>query len=93
MKLFRGLGRTDYQDILRAVGLFLDEREVADFRLIVHEDGLIVQVLPGHRGQPAAFSYDTILLTDEDLQGLLTRSYRRRGGGPLPERPVASLLH
>ncbi len=25
MKLFRGLAKTDYQDVLRAIGLFIDE--------------------------------------------------------------------
>ena len=32
MKLFRGLAKTDYQDVLRAIGLFIDEHGYTDVR-------------------------------------------------------------
>jgi hypothetical protein len=74
MKLFAGLGRTDYQDLLRAVGAWIDEQGLVEVRLWEHAEGVIVQ---GRRGPDAA--YQTVLLTDEDLRSLLAEAYRRRG--------------
>jgi hypothetical protein len=87
VKLFRGLQQTDYQDVLRAVGRFADERGFRDLRLIEHEDGLVVQGLPMVNGQPVSYRYETYLLTDEEIQALLRRSYRHRGTGELGSTP------
>lgn len=75
MKLFAGLDRTDYQDLLRAVGALLDEQGYRDVRLWEHEDGLVVQ----GRARAGDGHYQTHLLTDDDLRDLLHRMYRRRG--------------
>lgn len=90
MKLFRGLDKTDYQDVLRAIGHFLDERSVSDFRILLHDDGLVIQLLPAINSQSSSYSYQTFLLTDNDIQQLLRRSYERRTA---PERPVAHVAH
>ena len=75
MKLFAGLSSTDYQDILRAIGAFLDDNGLRDIRLWEHEDGLILQA----RGREDSESpYQTYLLTDEDLYALLHKAYERR---------------
>jgi hypothetical protein len=75
MKLFAGLSSTDYQDVLRAIGAFLDENGLRDIRLWEHEDGLILQA----RGRDDSESpYQTYLLTDEDLYDLLHKAYERR---------------
>lgn len=89
MKLFSGLSRTDYQDVLRAVGLFLDENGYRNFRLVEDEDGIIIQVTPSANGRPA-HHYETFLLSEEDIQQIMHGSYRRRGTGPLGQ-PGASL--
>lgn len=80
MKLFRGLERTDYQDILRAIGLLLDERHYRNFRLVEHEDGVIVQAMPAPGGRLGAH-YETFLLTDDEIEKLLRRAYERRTAG------------
>lgn len=77
MKLFEGLSRTDYQDVLRAIGALLDERQLRDIRIWEHEHGIIVQ--GRHSDGAASGSYETILLTDEDLQEILRQAYQRRG--------------
>jgi hypothetical protein len=75
MKLFAGISSTDYQDVLRAVGAFVDENGLRDIRLWEHEDGLILQA----RGREDSESpYQTYLLADDDLYGLLHRAYERR---------------
>jgi hypothetical protein len=87
MRLFEGLSKSDYQDVLRAIGLLLDEQGYRNFRLVENEDGIIVQATPTVAGHTAP-SYHTFLLTDADLTALLHRSYERRG-----HRPVAPRTH
>jgi hypothetical protein len=79
VKLFRTLDKTDYQDALRVIGLFLDEHGYRDFRLIEHEDGIIVQARPT-RAEQHVTSYETFLITDDELQRLLREAYGRRDG-------------
>ena len=76
MKLFAGLSQTDYQDILRAIGAFRDERSLRDIRIWEHEDGLIIQARRSHEDSDSP--YETFLLTDEDLSTLLHQAYERR---------------
>lgn len=74
MKLFAGLDRTDYQDLLRALGAWIDDRGWRDLRMWEHTDGIVVQ------GRTSIESgYETVLLTDEDLRAILADAYRRRG--------------
>jgi hypothetical protein len=80
MRLFSGLDRTDYQDVLRAIGALIDRRRVADFRLLELEDGLLLQtwhfVL-----QPVKVELQRF--TDAQLREVLAAAYQRRGsGGP-----------
>ena len=74
MKIFDGLPRTDYQDLLRALGLMVDERGLRDIRIWEHADGLILQ---GRKaGSP---TYQSIMLKDAELHEILRASYTRRG--------------
>ena len=74
MKIFDGVSRTDYQDLLRMIGLMLDERELRDVRIWEHADGLMLQGCP-----PGKATFETIMLTDADLHEMLRASYKRRG--------------
>jgi len=81
MKLFDGLSKTDYQDILRAMGRFIDENHYVDIRIIESEDGLIFQGRPSPKSgrvKPGP-QFETFLITDNDLQSLLQQSYELRG--------------
>lgn len=87
MKLFRGLDKTDYQDVLRAIGLYLDDQKLCNVRIIEHDEGLIVQATRRAEGQTVE-AYESVLLTDDDLQQLLRYSYNRRlGGSGMPPSP------
>jgi hypothetical protein len=81
MKLFAGLEKSDYQDVFRAVGALLDEQHCRDVRLWEHEDGIILQARLVDEGDGA--TYQTYLLTDDDIRDLLTNAYRRRDPSPL----------
>ncbi len=80
MKLFQGLPKTDYQDLLRTIGHYIDQSGFTDIRLIETEEGMILQgrVSPAGdiRGQKKT---ETYLLTVEDLQDLMREARVRRG--------------
>ncbi len=83
MRLFEGVSQTDYQDILRALGRFIDMNNYVDIRIIEAEDGLIFQGRTrGGRVRPGTH-FETFLITDEDLQKLLHEAYDQRGKGAL----------
>ena len=79
MKIFAGLDRSDYQDLLRTIGALLDDLELRDVRFWEYEDGLVVQ----GRSAAGEGAYETRLFTDDDLRELLNEAYHRRG---LPRR-------
>ena len=41
MKLFRGMKKSDYQDVLRTIGAFIDEHGYCDVRIIETDDCLV----------------------------------------------------
>lgn len=89
MQMFRGLGSTDYQDLLRALGYFLDERGYRNVRVMEHEEGLMVQATPVVDGRPS-LTYETFLLTDAAIQRMLQAAYQRRADAPAPATPPPS---
>lgn len=81
MKLFEGLSQTDYQDILRALGRFIDQNNYVDIRIFESEEGLIFQGRPSPRSGRVRTGpqFDTYLITDEDLRQMLREAYEQRG--------------
>lgn len=83
MKLFQGLPQTDYQDVLRALGRFIDLNQYVDIRIFETEDGLIFQGRPSlksGRVKPGP-QFETFLITDDDLRQMLQEAYEQRGKG------------
>jgi hypothetical protein len=97
MQLFSGLPTTDYQDVLRALGRFLDERGYRNVRIIENEEGLLVQGMPVINGK-ASGTFETFLMTDDAVKKLLVTAYERRTSTPrqpmppVPETPPVSAL-
>lgn len=71
MKLDNG-----YQEILRALGTFIDAHRFLNVRIIEIDDGIVVQghTAPGDDGAPSRF--ETFLLTDEDLRLMVGAAQR-----------------
>jgi hypothetical protein len=82
MKLFRGLAKTDYQDVLRAIGLFIDKHGYTDVRIIEIEDGVVLQGRVREQRGIGASSYETFLITDDDLKEMVRTAAERRGQKP-----------
>jgi len=81
MRLFEGMSKTDYQDVLRALGRFIDMNEYIDIRIVETENGIIFQGRPSLRSgrvKPGP-QFETFLITDEDLSRLLHEAYEQRG--------------
>ena len=82
MKLFRGMRRSDYQDVMRALGYFIDDHGYSDIRIVETEDGLVLQGRVADRREIGESSYDTFLITDEDIKVMVRDAFRRRGQKP-----------
>lgn len=82
MKLFRGMSRSDYQDVLRALGAFIDEHGYSDVRILETDDGIVLQGRVEARNEIGEASYDTYLITDEDIKVMVRDAFMRRGQQP-----------
>lgn len=78
-KLFQGMLKTDYQDVLRTIGHYIDEHGFTGIRLIETEDGLILQGKVGTEGIRGGKKMETYLLTVQDVKDLMREAYTRRG--------------
>ena len=78
MKLFAGLSRTDYEDVFRAVGALIDEREWSNISLSEVDEGVVLQVLVKPTAREGTPRLETYLLTDGDLERILRDAILRR---------------
>ena len=78
-KLFHGINRTDYQDVLRTIGHYIDQHGFSGIRLLETEDGLILQGKVGSGKPRGEKKTETYLLTVRDIKDLMREAYTRRG--------------
>jgi hypothetical protein len=78
MKLFTGMSRSDYQDVLRALGYFIDEHGYVDVRIVESENGVVFQGRSPDRKGTGERPFDTFLITDDEIREMVRESYRRR---------------
>jgi len=87
VKLFDGLDKSDYQDVLRAIGRLADEHGYRDIRLIETDDGIVMQ---GRSRFPnpdtSSGGYETTFFTEHDMQTILTESYKLRQKPAMPKQ-------
>lgn len=79
MRFFDGLDRTDYQDLLRAVGRECDRADLCDLRVIETDTGLHLQFRYFHE---LAAGFQIFRYDDAALLDLLQGAYALRGTGP-----------
>lgn len=78
-KLFQGMLKTDYQDVLRTIGHYIDEHGFTDIRLLETEEGLILQGKVSTGAARGEKKTETYLLTTQDVRELMREAYTRRG--------------
>lgn len=82
MRLFVGLEQSDYQDVLRALGYFIDTHGYVDIRIIESADGLVFQGRLSEAKNLGQYTYDTFLITDDQIKEMVRESYKRRHRKP-----------
>jgi len=71
-----------YEDILRAVGRFIDEQELQDVVILQTEEGVLVRGMQRPRpGQGLVPTFCERLFTKEEIAAILEEGRRRRGTG------------
>ncbi len=99
---YTGTGRIEYEDVLRAIGYFIDQNNIKEVCIIELKEGLLVRglVYAANRSGYQTMS-ESFLFTNEDLEKILEDAYQRRGSeqdkranvanaaNPQPGGPVA----
>ena len=88
MRIYEGSPRQDFEEVLRSMGAFLDERNMKDILLVEAPDGFIIQglVLVGGAGGTWSESVgqiekETLTFLDEDIAKFMDEALARRGAG------------
>lgn len=72
-----GQNRGRYEDVLRAVGHYLDAEGLGQVTLVETPEGFVVIAYQAAR-QQAAERTETILISNEDVDAFIEEAYRRR---------------
>jgi hypothetical protein len=96
MRIYEGSPRQDFEEVLRSIGAFLDQRNMKEVLLLEAPDGFIVQGLvtsaPGSSAWSEAMgavTKETLTFIDDDIARFMEESLARRGSGSsLPEGAV-----
>ena len=89
MRIYEGSPRQDYEEVLRSIGAFVDQRGLHEILLAEAPDGFIVQGIVGQTQDSSQWSDPSLTITketytflDEDIARFLEDSQaRRRTGG------------
>lgn len=91
MRIYEGSPRQDWEEVLRSVGAYLDDRGMRALVFVETETGFIIQGTAVQGDAGSAFSEsmgrafrDTVVLQDEDVAGFMDDAMRRRGNEPDP---------
>jgi len=97
MRIYEGSPRQDYEEVLRSIGAFVDQRGLHEILLDEAPDGFIVQGIVGQTHDESAWADPTMTITketytflDEDISRFLEDSQaRRRTGAANDGSPMA----
>src|SRR3989337_2004380 len=85
MRIYEGSPRQDFEEVLRSIGAFLDQRGMRDVLLVETPDGFIVQglVIEGGSGAWSESvghqAKETLTFLDEDIARFMDEAMARRG--------------
>ena len=89
MRIYEGSPRQDYEEVLRSIGAFVDQRGLHEILLAEAPDGFIVQGIVLQHQEGSAWQDPTMTVTketytflDEDIARFLEDSQARRRTGP-----------
>jgi hypothetical protein len=88
MRIYEGSPRQDFEEVLRSIGAFLDQRGMREMLLVEVDDGFVVQgiVHSGASGTSGAWSEsmgqerkETLTFLDDDIGRFMDEALTRRG--------------
>ncbi len=93
MRIYDGSPRQGYEEVLRSIGAFIDQREMREVLLTEAPDGFIVRGLVSSAQAESQWSdpglqieKETYTFLDEDIAAFIEEGIaRRRGGAPAPD--------
>lgn len=91
MRIYEGSPRQDFEEVLRSIGSFLDQRAMREVLLLEVPDGFLVQglVTEGATGRTESFGHEskeTYTFIDDDIARFMEEAVARRTAGtPPPE--------
>jgi hypothetical protein len=94
MRIYEGSPRQDFEEVLRSIGAFLDQRGMRDVLLVEAPDGFVVQGLVMDGGQTGTWSEavgrqvkETLTFLDDDIARFMDEAVARRGAEAAGEIP------
>ena len=98
MRIYEGSPRQDYEEVLRSIGAFIDQRGMREILLTEAPDGFIIQGIVGLPADVSAWSdpgltveKETYTFLDDDIARFMEEALARRRGTPPPgEAQVAA---
>ena len=82
-----GMGRIDYQDVMRALGYFIDQNNLSEICLIELREGFLLRGI-SRTVKPGGYQSisESFLFTNEDIERIVNESYeRRKSQAPAPQ--------
>jgi hypothetical protein len=97
MRIYEGSPRQDYEEVLRSIGAFIDQRGMREILFTEAPDGFIIQGLVASQVNVSAWSdptlnveKETLTFLDEDVSRFMEEAAARRGRGkPVSDGPQA----
>ena len=97
MRIYEGSPRQDYEEVLRSIGAFIDQRGMREILLVEAPDGFIIQGIVGTAidvsawSDPAAHTEkETYTFLDDDIARFMEEALARRGEGAASPDMVAA---
>lgn len=90
MRIYEGSPRQDWEDVLRSVGAYLDDRGIRNMVFVETDTGFIIQGTAIHGSVGGAgesmgqASRETLNLQDDDVGRFMDEAIARRGQAPEP---------
>lgn len=97
MRIYEGSPRQDYEEVLRSIGAFIDQRGMHEILLTEAPDGFIIQGITGGSSDASVWSdptltvsKDTYTFLDDDVARFMEEAAsRRHSGRPDPDPATA----
>ncbi len=92
MRIYEGSPRQDYEEVLRSIGSFLDQRGMREILLTEAPDGFIIQGLVSSAAEVSTWSdpqmdiqKETYTFLDDDIARFMEGLARRQAGAATPD--------